>query len=76
MEMTIHVALNRYFKHLTQMGYQNYGTVAKLLFLLHVDQCLNDPDMAMMFTECDMQRILRVLYKVFGSECIIPFPYE
>lgn len=76
MEEVIYKSLQRYFTRLKQVGYQNYNTVNKIIAIIAIQKMLEDEHMALMFSDCDLRTIEKVLYKLYGSECIIPFPYN
>lgn len=69
----IYDALCRYFGHLCNTGYMKQSEVNKL-FLLTIIQKLIDCDFRGLVSEDDYDLINSVLYKLYGTSCLIPYP--
>lgn len=65
--------LNRYFHSVSTFGYKNYGEVYKLLTLLYIEEVIFGP-LGLYINECDYRTITNVLYCLYGSTCLIPYP--
>lgn len=69
-------ALNRYFHTLSVLGYKNYKSVYKLLFLIFVEELLNN-DIYAFITEGDYRIIVNAVYCILGKDCLFDMPsYE
>lgn len=69
----IYDALCKYFNHLCNTGYMKQSEVNKL-FLLTIIQKLIDCDFRGLVSEDDYDLINSVLYKMYGTSCLIPYP--
>lgn len=67
------VALERYFKVLSQFGYKSYSEIKKLLTLLFIQNFLQL--YWQYITEEDYDQINKVLEYLYGSTCLIPYQY-
>lgn len=63
----------RYFHTLSIFGYKSYSEVYKLLLLLFLTDLINGP-LGFYIDSCDYRYINRLLYKLYGSTCLIPYP--
>lgn len=68
-----YTGISNYFKTLSTFGYKNYSEVDKLLLLLFIEEILEGP-IKEYITEDDYKSIVKVLYCLFGSTCLIPYP--
>ena len=66
-------ALNKYFEVLKSTGYYNYKDVKKLIVLDFIRELLSD-NYNLYITEEDYASITNLLYCLFGSTCLIPYP--
>lgn len=62
-------AVNRYFKHLSQLGYMNDGNVNKLLLLVYLKNFLH----RFTPTEEDFRIILSKIKCLEQTSCLIPY---
>lgn len=69
----IYDSLCRYFGHLCNTGYMKQSEVNKL-FLLTAIQKLVDCDFRGLVSKDDYNLINSVLYKLYGTSCLIPYP--
>lgn len=69
----VYNAINKYFGHLANTGYMSQDNVNKLL-LFDIIYNLLDNDFRALVSEEDYQIINNVLYCLYGSTCLIPFP--
>ena len=69
----VYTGVSNYFKALSTFGYKSYTEVDKLLVLLFIDGLLRGP-LSLYIDECDYKTITNVLYCLFGSTCLIPYP--
>lgn len=67
------VSIGNYFKTLSTFGYKGYREVDKLLVLLYIEELLTGP-FSLYVTEGDYRTIVNVLYCLFDSTCLIPYP--
>lgn len=65
--------INTYFNTLATLGYKNYKEVNKLLTLLFIEEFINGP-FSLYINEEDYRTITNVLYCLYGSTCLIPYP--
>lgn len=65
----VYIGICNYFQTLSTFGYKSYGEVNKLITLLFIEDLLRSS-----FSEDDYRTITRVLYCLFGSTCLIPYP--
>lgn len=65
--------LDKYFEVLKHTGYYNYKDVKKLIVLDFIRDILSDT-YNMYITEEDYTSITDLLYCLFGSTCLIPYP--
>lgn len=68
-----YAGVDNYFKALSTFGYKSYTEVNKLLVLLFIGGLLRGP-LSLYIDECDYRTITNVLYCLFGSTCLIPYP--
>ena len=68
-----YTGVSNYFKALSTFGYKSYKEVDKLLTLLFIKELLESP-LSLYIDECDYRTITNVLYYLFGSTCLIPYP--
>lgn len=68
-----YIGVSNYFKALSTFGYKSYKEVDKLLVLLFIEGLLRGP-LSMYIDDCDYKTITNVLYCLFGSTCLIPYP--
>lgn len=73
MKDLINTSLKRYFNSLFKFGYKSYNEVNKLLVLLFIQELLNS-DCKNFITEKDYITIHKILYCLYGSTCLIPYP--
>ena len=66
-------SLDRYFHTLSIYGYASYQSVYKEILLLFIEDLLSGP-MSLYINEKDYRSISNVLYCLFGSTCLIPYP--
>lgn len=69
----LYEVLCKYFNHLCNVGYAKQSEVNKLL-LLYAIQKLVDCDFRGLVNEDDYNSINDVLYKLYGTSCLIPYP--
>lgn len=69
----VYDALTRYFNTLENVGYIKYNDTKKV-FLYATIQWLLDNDFRGFVTEDDYKLIQKVLYCLYGSTCLIPYP--
>ena len=62
-----------YFQTLATFGYKGYKEVNKLLVLLFIEDLLRS-SFSLYIDEEDYKTITNVLYCLFGSTCLIPYP--
>ena len=65
--------LERYIARLKALGYENYNRVYNLLFLIIIQEML-DNDFRGFITETDYLLIDMTLQKEFGTSPLLPFP--
>ncbi len=68
-----YISTNNYFQSLSTLGYKGYNEVNKLLVLLFIEDLLNGP-FDLYIDEDDYKVITNILYCLFGSTCLIPYP--
>lgn len=68
-----YVGVCNYFKSLSTFGYKSYDDVNKLLTLLFIEYLLDSP-FSLYISEDDYRIISKVLYCLFSSTCLIPYP--
>ena len=73
MNEVVYNSIVRYFSTLSSLGYVNYEDVNNLLFLIAIHEFIYN-DFRGFITEDDYREIERVLYKIFGTSCLIPYP--
>ena len=66
-------AVNKYFTHLSNVGYFSQSNVDKLLFLTFIQEMI-DNDFRGLISEEDYDYINKALYCLYGSSCFIPYP--
>lgn len=65
--------INTYFNTLSVLGYKKYSDVKRLLVLLFINDLLRS-SFSLYVDEDDYRVIDNVLYCLFGSTCLIPYP--
>lgn len=65
--------LKNYFHSLSVFGYKSYKEVEKLLVLLFIEELLNG-NLSSYITDDDYRTLTKVLYNLFGTSCLIPYP--
>lgn len=65
--------INNYFNTLATLGYKNHKETDKLLLLLFLEEFINGP-FSSYIDEEDYNTINNVLYCLYGSTCLIPYP--
>lgn len=65
--------INTYFNTLSVLGYKKYSDVNRLLVLLFINDLLRS-SFSLYIDEEDYKTITNVLYCLFGSTCLIPYP--
>lgn len=65
-----YTGVSNYFQALSTFGYKGYKEVNKLLVLLFIEDLLRSS----FIDEEDYKTITNVLYCLFGSTCLIPYP--
>ena len=65
--------IKKYFTSLSQFGYKSYHDVDEVLVLLFIEEILTH-DFLDFITEEDYKDIVKALYCLFGSSCLIHFP--
>ena len=73
MDSLLYETLYRYFTHLSNTGYEKDKDVKKVLLYTALIYLLNN-DFRGLITEEDYKYINNVLYCLFGSTCLIPYP--
>lgn len=73
MEDTVYNAIERYLNTLSAFGYMSYCEVDKLLVLMFIQE-LMDSNCKTFITEDEYRTISNVLYCLYGSSCLIPYP--
>lgn len=68
-----YIGICNYFQTLSTFGYKSYGEVNKLITLLFIEDLLRS-SFSLYISEDDYRTITRVLYCLFGSTCLIPYP--
>ena len=75
MSDVLYRALTGYFKTLSVLGYKKYSDVAKILFLIFIEEYFKSSSLiADYITEEDLKSAKKALNKVYGSSCLIPKP--
>lgn len=69
----LYEALCKYFNHLCNTGYMKQSEVDKLILLSGI-QRLVDCDFRGYLDETDYNIINKVLYKLYGTSCLLPYP--
>lgn len=69
----VYNSINSYFNHLGNVGYQKQSDVNKLILYTFIQDLL-DKDFRGYVNEKDYGIINRVLYCLYGSTCLIPYP--
>ena len=67
------LGLQNYFHALSIYGYKDYNEVDKLLVLLFIAEIVNS-DLGYYITDEDYKILNQVLYKLYGTTCLIPYP--
>lgn len=62
----------RYFTHLFNYGYKSEEDVVKLLFYTFITELVNDR--CLTIPEEDYRSLENVLYCLYGTSCLIPYP--
>ena len=65
--------LQNYFHALSVFGYKSYKEVGKLVVLLFIEELLNG-NLSSYVTDDDYRTLTNVLYGLFGTTCLIPYP--
>lgn len=73
MDKLLQESLTRYFNILSKLGYHKYEDVYKLIFLLFITDFLKS-ECKEFITKKDYDDIDEILYCLFGTTCLIPFP--
>lgn len=73
MKSLVNVSLKRYFDSLSILGYVNNKEVDKLIVLMFIQELL-DGECKEYIEEYDYMIIHKVLYCLYGSTCLIPYP--
>ena len=68
-----YTGVSNYFQALSTFGYKGYKEVNKLLVLLLIEDLLRS-SFSLYIDEEDYKTITNVLYCLFGSTCLIPYP--
>ena len=68
-----YTGVSNYFQALSTFGYKGYKEVNKLLVLLLIEDLLRS-SFSLYIDEGDYKTITNVLYCLFGSTCLIPYP--
>ena len=68
-----YTGVSNYFKTLSTFGYKEYKEVNKLLVLLFIEELLRS-SLSIYISEEDYKAITNILYCLFGSTCLIPYP--
>lgn len=68
-----YTGVSNYFQALSTFGYKGYKEVNKLLVLLFIEDLLRG-SFSLYIDEDDYKVITNVLYCLFGSTCLIPYP--
>ena len=68
-----YTGVSNYFQALSAFGYKGYGEVNRLLVLLFIEDLIRGP-ISIYINEEDYRTITNVLYCLFGSTCLIPYP--
>lgn len=68
-----YTSINRYFNTLSKLGYKSDNEVYRLILLLFIEEML-DSSFSLYIDEEDYRTINNVLYCLFGSTCLIPYP--
>lgn len=66
-------AVNKYFTHLSNVGYFSQSNIDKLLLLTFIQEMI-DNDFRGLISEEDYDYINKALYCLYGSSCLIPYP--
>lgn len=72
----IYEALLRYFNTLSIFGYKNYVDTYKILALLFVYELQSNTSYNQFITEEDERIINKFLYCIYGSNCLVPYPFK
>lgn len=73
MDNLTYEALSKYFTHLSNVGYFKQSDVDKLIVLTFIQELL-DRDFRGLVTEDDYNYIVKAMYCLYGSSCLIPYP--
>lgn len=73
MDKIVYEALSRYIHALQVFGYKKYKDVDSLLVLIFIREFLYE-DFFDYVTSEDYKEISKLLYHLFGTNCLIPFP--
>lgn len=73
MDNIIRDSLNKYFNNLQYTGYQSISNTNKLLFLTCIQELI-DAGIINYVSEEDYEYIIKALYCVYGSNCLIAYP--
>ena len=68
-----YIGISNYFQASSVLGYTGYKEVNKLLILLFIEDLLRS-SFSLYINEEDYRTITNVLYCLFGSTCLIPYP--
>lgn len=73
MDNIVYEILNKYFIHITNVGYINNKNLYKVLFMLIISDFMKR-DSNNLITENDYKSINKAIYKLFGTTCLISYP--
>lgn len=73
MDKVLNESFKRYFNTLAKLGYISYSEIDKLLVLVFIYDLLRS-DCKSFITEDEYRIIGSVLYCLYGSTCLIPYP--
>lgn len=73
MDDILYNSLDKYFTHLCNTGYIKDSSIKKVMLLAIIEDLLNN-DFRGIITEEDYNEIVKVLYCLYGSDCLIPYP--
>lgn len=73
MDNLLYNTLNKYFNLLSNVGYNNYKSVYKILFIVFIEEFIRR-DFYGYLTEEDYSSIDRAFYYIYGTDCLIPVP--
>lgn len=67
-------SIKRYFKSLFQLGNMSYEQTYKLIVFLFIEEILRDDKRSIIITEEDYETLTKVVYNLYGTSCLIPYP--